>query len=229
MLAEIAPARRLPASFTRSATRSAPVLWCEVGVRAGQAAAGRFAIVVNSGNSNAFTGSAGRAGVETTVAAAAEALACPRPRVRRLYRRDRRAAAGRTDRRKAARSARRARATAAEAAARAIMTTDTFPKGAARAAVLDGVPVSIAGFAKGSGMIAPDMATMLVFLFTDAAMDRGCCRRWSPRRTRTFNCITVDGDTSTSDTLLMAATGRAAMRRSVAGRSGRLRRMPSAG
>ena len=92
------------------------------------------------------------------------------------------------------------------------MTTDTFPKGAAARVDLGGVEVTITGFAKGSGMIAPDMATMLVFLFTDAAIDRDLLQ-WmvSGINARSFNCITVDGDTSTSDTLLMAATGQAAM------------------
>jgi len=97
-------------------------------------------------------------------------------------------------------------------AAEAIMTTDTFPKGAAARLDLAGVPVSIAGFAKGSGMIAPDMATMLVFIFTDAAIAAEPLRAIvSGLNEATFNCITVDGDTSTSDTLVLAATGRAPM------------------
>jgi glutamate N-acetyltransferase/amino-acid N-acetyltransferase len=100
----------------------------------------------------------------------------------------------------------------AERAARAIMTTDTFPKGAVARVELGGVPVTLTGFAKGSGMIAPDMATMLVFLFTDAAVAPGLLQPLVAEAADvTFNCITVDGDTSTSDTLLMAATGRAAM------------------
>ena len=100
----------------------------------------------------------------------------------------------------------------AERAARAIMTTDTFPKGAVARIDLDGVPVTLTGFAKGSGMIAPDMATMLVFLFTDAAVTPGLLQSMVGEACdATFNCITVDGDTSTSDTLLMAATGKAPM------------------
>jgi len=92
------------------------------------------------------------------------------------------------------------------------MTTDTFPKGATAKADVGGVPVTIAGFAKGSGMIAPDMATMLVFLFTDAAVERGLLQAIVSRvNARTFNCITVDGDTSTSDSLYLAATGKAPM------------------
>jgi glutamate N-acetyltransferase/amino-acid N-acetyltransferase len=101
---------------------------------------------------------------------------------------------------------------AAEAAARAIMTTDTFPKGAVTRVELDGAPVTIIGFAKGSGMIAPDMATMLAFVFTDAAVARDLLQAMvSEINARTFNCVTVDGDTSTSDTLLVVATARAAM------------------
>ena len=92
------------------------------------------------------------------------------------------------------------------------MTTDTFPKGAVARLELDGVPVTIMGFAKGSGMIAPDMATMLVYLFTDAAVPRPLLQAMvAGSADETFNCITVDGDTSTSDTLIMAATGRAPM------------------
>jgi glutamate N-acetyltransferase/amino-acid N-acetyltransferase len=95
-----------------------------------------------------------------------------------------------------------------EKAARAIMTTDTFPKGAGRTLDLDGARVAVAGFAKGSGMIAPDMATMLAFVFTDAAIARPLLQATlADANTRAFNAITVDGDTSTSDTLLLAATG----------------------
>jgi len=95
-----------------------------------------------------------------------------------------------------------------EAAARAIMTTDTFPKAAGAVVDIDGTPVKIAGFAKGSGMIAPDMATMLVYIFTDAQIGQGDLQVLLQTLTdQTFNCITVDSDTSTSDTLLCAATG----------------------
>ena len=91
------------------------------------------------------------------------------------------------------------------------MTTDTFPKGSAKEVQIDGRTVRIAGIAKGSGMIAPDMATMLVYIFTDASVERPLLQDMlSDLTDRTFNCITVDGDTSTSDTLLLAATGRSA-------------------
>jgi glutamate N-acetyltransferase/amino-acid N-acetyltransferase len=98
-----------------------------------------------------------------------------------------------------------------EDAARAIMTTDTYPKGATRQATVDGVPVVLNGFAKGSGMIAPDMATMLCFVFTDAAIPaRALQAMLATANSRSFNSITVDSDTSTSDTLLVFATGQAA-------------------
>jgi glutamate N-acetyltransferase/amino-acid N-acetyltransferase len=99
-------------------------------------------------------------------------------------------------------------ATAMEAAARAIMTTDTFPKGASKTISVNGVSVKIAGIAKGSGMIAPDMATMLVYIFTDALIGQADLQTLvSKLNAKTFNCITVDSDTSTSDSLMMAATG----------------------
>jgi glutamate N-acetyltransferase/amino-acid N-acetyltransferase len=215
MLAAIEPGAAIAGVFTRSATRSAPVLWCEdrLAELAEGDAEGGFAFLVNSGNSNAFTGGAGRAAVQATVAATAAALGIPEghvfvastgvigeplPAERIVAVLDRLAADLDT--------------VAAERAARAIMTTDTFPKGAVARVGLDGVEVTIAGFAKGSGMIAPDMATMLVYLFSDARVAPGLLQAMVARASdRTFNCITVDGDTSTSDTLLMAATGKVAM------------------
>ena len=216
MLVEIAAGSSMAGVFTRSSTRAAPVLWCQekLAAPAGSASNEGFGIVVNSGNANAFTGAKGRRGVVATADSAAKALGIPADHVflastgvigeplpaeritaKMTFLRD-----GLDD-------------GAAALAARAIMTTDTFPKGAAARIDLDGVPVSIAGFAKGSGMIAPDMATMLVFLFTDAAIAPDILQGMVDRiNAATFNCITVDGDTSTSDTLLMAATGKAAMR-----------------
>ena len=215
MLATVDAGASVAGVFTRSATRSAPVLWCETCLarsRAGDTDGG-YAILVNSGNSNAFTGAVGRTAVTTTVTAVAEALGLPTehvfvastgvigeplPAERIVAVIDRLAAD--------------VDAGGAEHAARAIMTTDTFPKGATATVSLDGVPVRITGFAKGSGMIAPDMATMLVFLFTDAAVAGPVLQGiLSEINARTFNCITVDGDTSTSDTLVLAATGRAGM------------------
>jgi glutamate N-acetyltransferase/amino-acid N-acetyltransferase len=98
-----------------------------------------------------------------------------------------------------------------EKAARAILTTDTFPKGATATATIDGVPVRLSGFAKGSGMIAPDMATMLAYVFTDAGLPAAVLQPLlSAAADRSFNSITVDGDTSTSDTVLLSATAQAA-------------------
>jgi glutamate N-acetyltransferase/amino-acid N-acetyltransferase len=216
MLAEIAPGASVAGVFTRSATRAAPVVWCEeklAVLHAGGSRRGGFAILVNSGNANAFTGGAGRVAVQATVEATAAALGIPAGHVfvastgvigeplpaERIA-----AVLG------GLRDGLVADGTAL--AARAIMTTDTFAKGAAASVDLDGVPVSIVGFAKGSGMIAPDMATMLAFVFTDAAVEPALLQAMLARtNAASFNCITVDGDTSTSDTLLAAATGKAKM------------------
>jgi glutamate N-acetyltransferase/amino-acid N-acetyltransferase len=194
-------------TFTRSATRSAPV-------RDGQrklplSERGPAAFLVNSGNSNAFTGHMGEEAVQGICTAAAQALDLPEERIftsstgvigeplpwQRIA---------------DAIPALQASLDPAgiEAAARAIMTTDTFPKGASAEVSLPGGTVRIAGIAKGSGMIAPDMATMLVYVFTDARVGREELQEIVSSATdRTFNRITVDSDTSTSDTLLMAATG----------------------
>ncbi len=215
MLAEVEAGASIAGVFTRSATRSAPVLWCEenLATLGEDATPSGFAILVNSGNSNAFTGAVGRRAVQETVEATSAALGIPPGHVfiastgvigeplpfERI-----------TSQLPALRD--RLEAGAAEQAARAIMTTDTFPKGATVAVEIEGTQVLISGFAKGSGMIAPDMATMLVFIFTDAAIAREPLQAMvSELNATTFNCITVDGDTSTSDSLILAATGKAGM------------------
>ncbi len=194
-------------TFTRSATRSAPVRDGER--KLALAEAGPAAFLVNSGNSNAFTGRAGEEAVQGLCTATAQALGLPEDRIFT-------ASTGVIgeplpwDRIAAAVPALRDSLDphGLEAAARAIMTTDTFPKGAAATVALPGGTVRIAGIAKGSGMIAPDMATMLVYIFTDARMGREELQELvSAACDRTFNRITVDSDTSTSDTLLVAATG----------------------
>jgi glutamate N-acetyltransferase/amino-acid N-acetyltransferase len=194
--------------LTRSKTRSAPVDWCRHGLDGGGAARG---LVVNSGNANAFTGRAGAEAAETTAKAAARALNVE-PRAVYL------ASTGvigevlPAERIVAAMEGLRAELSPDdwEAAARAIMTTDTFPKGASATATIDGVTVTINGIAKGSGMIAPDMATMLCFVATDARVPRNVLQALlGPAADRSFNAITVDGDTSTSDTVLVFATGAA--------------------
>ncbi|CAM4015162.1 bifunctional glutamate N-acetyltransferase/amino-acid acetyltransferase ArgJ [Palleronia rufa] len=208
MLALMEPGTTVAGVFTRSATRSGAVRDCEAKIAADMD--GPAAFLVNSGNSNAFTGRAGDASVARICDGVSRATGTPRPRVftsstgvigERLP----------DDRITAALDALAADLSPGgiDAAARAIMTTDTFPKGAGRTVTIDGRQVNIAGIAKGSGMIAPDMATMLVYIFTDAAIARPLLQPMLAELTdRTFNCITVDGDTSTSDTLLLAATGR---------------------
>lgn len=208
MLAELTPGTVIAGTFTTSKTRSAPVLDCQekLGSPADQGAA----ILVNSGNSNAFTGIEGVEAVRAITAKVANALNVPEKRVLT-------ASTGVIgeplphDRITAVIEA-LASTLAPQgiaSAARAIMTTDTYPKGTARVIDIGGTPVTIVGIAKGSGMIAPDMATMLVYIFTDAKIGFDDLQPLVKRACdTTFNCITVDSDTSTSDTLLVAATGR---------------------
>jgi glutamate N-acetyltransferase/amino-acid N-acetyltransferase len=193
---------------TQSKTCSAPVVWCRESLRSGMARI----LVVNSGNANAFTGKRGRDAVRITAAAAAQAIGCAEHEV---YLASTGVIGEPMDAGKFAHLldglAHSASADRVEAAARAIMTTDTYPKVATRTLSIGGQPVSITGFCKGAGMIAPDMATMLAFIFTDARVTAGVLQRLvSAEVETTFNCTTVDGDTSTSDTLLVFATGTAA-------------------
>ncbi len=193
--------------FTRSATAAAPVRWCREALRK---SGGRARVlVVNAGNANAFTGSQGE---ETARATAREAarLANTSPEQVQI---------GSTgvigERLEAEVLTRHFPAMLAgepatwEAAARAIMTTDTYPKGAAASGEIDGAPFHVAGIAKGSGMIAPNMATMLAYVFTDAAVPAPLLQELLAEVVdETFNRITVDGDTSTNDTVLAFATGK---------------------
>ena len=211
MLAEIAPGASVAGVFTRSATRAAPVLDCEAKLAALAPSGTGFAILVNSGNANAFTGGAGESTVQAVCAEVARVMDVPEGHVFTAStgvigeplppEKITGVVAG----------LREALAPdGAEAAARAIMTTDTFAKGATATVEIDGTMVSIAGFAKGSGMIAPDMATMLSYIFTDAAIDQPVLQAMlSDQTKRTFNAITVDSDTSTSDTVMVVATGAA--------------------
>jgi len=205
LLVELAEGTAVAGVLTRSTTAAAPVLWCRKALMGGEARA----LVVNSGNANAFTGGAGEHAVEQTVEGACVVLGC-RPNQVLV------ASTGVIgeplpfEKIAAAFAELHLSLTenAWEAAARAISTTDTFPKGCARRATIDGTPVAISGIAKGSGMIAPNMATMLAFVFTDAAIAPGALHvLLSAAVDRSFNSITVDGDTSTSDTLLLFATG----------------------
>ena len=207
MLAVLAPGSVVAGVFTRSSTRAAPVLDCEAKI--GQDSDAGAAILVNAGNANAFTGQHGADSVTAITRAVAQATGLPDSRVftsstgvigeplphARITASLAALVAGLSE-------------DGIEMAADAIRTTDTFAKGSGVTVTLPGGRVRIAGIAKGSGMIAPDMATMLVYLFTDARMARADLQALVSRlNARTFNCITVDGDTSTSDTLLAAATG----------------------
>ena len=207
LLAVMDPGTTVAGAFTRSKSRSAPVDWCAKSLGGGTARA----VVINAGNANAFTGKAGVATVTAVAAAAAKLLKCkpaeifqastgvigeplnPAPITGAL-----------------AGLAEAASANSWPAAAQAIMTTDTFPKASTVKARYGGKTVTINGIAKGSGMIAPAMATMLVFIFTDAAVPAKILQKLLNRSVDpSFNCITVDGDTSTSDTVLLFATGAA--------------------
>ena len=212
MLAHLAPGSTVAGVFTRSSTRSAPVLDCQAKI--GQHDDAGAAILVNSGNANAFTGKRGVEAVTAVTTEVARVLGLPESRVftsstgviGEVLPHDRITA-------KIGELSQKLDAGGIEAAARAIMTTDTFPKGAQTEVEINGKTVRIAGIAKGSGMIAPDMATMLVYIFTDAAADREVLQSMvSALNDQTFNCITVDSDTSTSDSLLMAATGTSGVR-----------------
>jgi len=207
LFVELAPGSTVAGTFTRSLTSSAPVDWCRKALARGTARA----IVVNSGNANAFTGRAGDESVARTVDAAAKLLGAAREEVfvastgvigEPLA--DHKITAVLPDLRP------KLVANAWEAAAAAIMTTDTLPKAATRKATIGGTTVTINGIAKGSGMIAPDLATMLGFVFTDATIPAPVLQKLcAASADRSFNAITVDGDTSTSDTVLLCATGQA--------------------
>jgi glutamate N-acetyltransferase/amino-acid N-acetyltransferase len=210
LLALFDPGTTVAGALTKSKTASAPVDWCRAHLAHGMARA----LVVNSGNANAFTGRAGRATVKRTAEAAASAADC---READVYIASTGVIGEKLDAEKIAARlpdmAARAEPGAFEDAARAIMTTDTFPKLATRTAKVGGVEVTINGIAKGAGMIAPDMATMLAFLFTDAAIEPHALQVLIDfALDGSFNAITIDGDTSTSDTLLVFATGAAARR-----------------
>ena len=207
MLALLAPGTAMAGVFTRSATRSAPVLDCQS--KLGHDPSGPAAILVNSGNSNAFTGGRGIESVKALTSGVAAQTGVSEDRVftastgvigeplphDRITAKIEELHTNQSD-------------GAMEAAARAIMTTDTFAKGATKTIQVNGKAVKIAGIAKGSGMIAPDMATMLVYIFTDALIGQADLQALlSSLNAKTFNCITVDSDTSTSDSLMMAATG----------------------
>lgn len=194
--------------FTRSKCPSAPVEWC----RANLKGARPRALVVNSGNANAFTGKTGRQACKFTAEIAARAIGCKPTDIFLAST----GVIGEPLNAKAFDNVMEGLVAAARPeawldAAKAIMTTDTFPKVATATAKLGRATVTISGMAKGAGMIAPDMATMLSFVFTDAPLSaRALQKLLSDGVTDTFNAVTIDGDTSTSDTLMAFATGAAA-------------------
>ncbi|MDE0780434.1 MAG: bifunctional glutamate N-acetyltransferase/amino-acid acetyltransferase ArgJ [Alphaproteobacteria bacterium] len=206
MVAEMAPGTTVAGVLTRSKCPSAPVDWCRAILPFGKARV----LVVNSGNSNAFTGDAGDLQVTKTAEEAAHLFGC---RARDVYI----ASTGvigepREPNYVASKLSGMHKALSVKSwrnAAEAIMTTDTFPKGASRKVKIGKAEVTLSGFAKGSGMIAPDMATMLGFVFTDAKIPAPILQRLVRLATdESFNAITVDSDTSTSDTVLLFATGQ---------------------
>ncbi|MCA3560348.1 MAG: bifunctional glutamate N-acetyltransferase/amino-acid acetyltransferase ArgJ [Aestuariivirga sp.] len=207
LLAVMEPGTAVAGCFTRSKSRSAPVDWCAVSLAGGTARA----VVVNAGNANAFTGKAGVATVTAVAKAAAKQLGCKPHEIFQSSTGvigEPLAPGFITDALPQLVAA--AKPDQWAMAARAIMTTDTFPKAATAKVKLGVKTVTINGIAKGSGMIAPDMATMLVFLFTDAAIPAKALQKLLSKAVdKSFNCITVDGDTSTSDTVLLFATGHA--------------------
>ena len=203
--------------LTRSKTASAPVDWCRKALRHGNARA----LVVNSGNANAFTGQRGMTAAKSTAQAAASAVGCA---MQDVYLASTGVIGEPLDAdcftHLIARMVKNAKASAFMDAARAIMTTDTYPKVATRKTEIGGTPITINAIAKGAGMIAPDMATMLCFIFTDAHLSSDVLQALLSEHVQTtFNCITVDGDTSTSDTCLAFATGTAKKRGQAAVRS----------
>ena len=207
LLALFEPGTTAAGVFTRSKCPSAPVEWCRAHLKTGKARA----LVVNSGNANAFTGKNGRDACRFTAQLAARAIGCKPADVFLASTGvigeplNTQAFDGVMEGMVA-----NAQANEFQPAARAIMTTDTFPKVATAEAKIGRAKVTINGIAKGAGMIAPDMATMLSFIFTDAPLPAAALQSLlKDSVTDTFNAVTIDGDTSTSDTLMMFATGKA--------------------
>jgi glutamate N-acetyltransferase/amino-acid N-acetyltransferase len=210
MLALLDKGTEVAGVFTKSKCASAPVDWCRAQLGRGKARA----LVVNSGNANAFTGKTGAKAVKRTADLAAAAAGL---RANEIFIASTGVIGEPLDAEKFVGVFETLASEAAPnglfGAAKAIMTTDTFPKVATAKASIGGVEVTIAGMAKGAGMIAPDMATMLSFIFTDAPIAAEALQKLLDKGVEpTFNAVTVDGDTSTSDTLLLFATGAAAQR-----------------
>ena len=203
---ELAEGTAVAGVFTRNVCCSAEVEMGREGIKAGRARA----LVVNAGNSNAFTGFRGREAVEQIMAQVAAHLGCTASEVFVSSTGVIGVPLPKDKARDGVGAALDAAPCSWEEAARTIGTTDTFPKGALATAVVNGRTVTLGAIIKGSGMIAPDMATMLGYIFTDAAVAPAFLQHMlSAANLRTFSCITVDSDTSTSDTVLAFATGQA--------------------
>jgi glutamate N-acetyltransferase/amino-acid N-acetyltransferase len=207
VMVEVAAGSSVAGVFTSNKCPGAPIDWCRAALKGGRARM----VVVNAGNANVFTGKAGRDACAATASAAAKLAGCP---PRQVFV----ASTGVIGEVLPYRKLMAALPTLHEslsednweAAARGIMTTDTFPKVSTRLAQIGDTQVRITGFAKGSGMIAPDMATMLCFVFTDAKIPADALQTMLKKGVdASFNCTTVDSDTSTSDTVLLIATGQA--------------------
>ncbi len=208
MLARLATGTAVAGVFTQSKMPAAPVEWCRQSLAASGGTA--RALVVNAGNANAFTGARGDKAAIATATATAKIVGCAPNEVMlastgvigepldvsafpKYLKRINEGLSG----------------AMWNEVATAITTTDTFPKGCSRIATIEGKTVVISGIAKGSGMIAPDMATMLGFIFTNAQISVGCLNEILKSATNaSFNSTTVDGDTSTNDTVLAFATGK---------------------
>ncbi len=207
VMIELAAGSHVAGVFTRNKCPGAPIDWCRDGLVGGRARA----VVVNAGNANVFTGQAGADAVEATARAAARLVGCGLHEVFVAST----GVIGEVLPHEKITAALPAlheslRPGGWEDAARGIMTTDTFPKAATRTAKIGGTEIRITGIAKGSGMVAPDMATMLCFIATDARIPQTMLQDMLARGTkRSFNATTVDSDTSTSDTVLLFATGQA--------------------
>lgn len=210
MLALLDKGTQAAGVFTRSKCPSAPVDWCRAKLKGGKARA----VVVNSGNANAFTGKVGAKAAKLTAEIAAKATGAP---LSEIFIASTGVIGEPLDATRfdgvMEQLVEKADPEGLLDAARAIMTTDTYPKVATAKAMIGGIEVIISGMAKGAGMIAPDMATMLSFVFTDAPIAAPALQAMLSRSVQSsFNAITVDSDTSTSDTLMLFATGAAAKR-----------------
>ncbi len=215
LLVQAAPSSVISGLFTKSETCSPAVDWGRQNLKRAQNQKKPIAIVVNSGNANVFTGLAGKTTVQETILSVAQKLNTPQENIFVAST----GVIGEHLHHKKITSQIETLINNAESdtfsdAAKAIMTTDTYPKGVHTTLTIENTDVKINGIAKGSGMIAPNMATMLVFIFSDIAIEKNILQQITAHcNIKSFNCITVDSDTSTSDSLLIITTGTAKMQK----------------